>query len=258
MGAKIDARLVEMNAGGWDIGFFHQPANSPDCNTLDLAFFRAIQSLQYQKCPKNIDELIAHVHEAFDELPLDICCKVWTTAQIVMNQIILQNGNNDYKLPHIRKLKIEKAVGHNMSMRLPCHALIDGGALDCQYITTFLSNGKFIVVLTASLRRRRHPSSSIASSSLSRPRRCTQRHRRPSAPSPSPSAIAVVVHPTPSAIAVAVAVAAWPSPSSSTSSAPVALSKAASLSSYSACQRTHRRRCLFPLIILTPYFLIVT
>ena len=96
-----------MNAAGWDIGFFHQPANSPDCNTLDLAFFRAIQSLQYQKCPKNIDELIAHVHEAFDELPLDICCKVWTTAKIVMNQIILRNGNNDYKLQNIGKLKID-------------------------------------------------------------------------------------------------------------------------------------------------------
>ena len=60
MGAKIDARLAEMNAGRWDIGFFHQSVNSPDCNTLDLAFFRAIQSLQYQKCPKNIDELIMY------------------------------------------------------------------------------------------------------------------------------------------------------------------------------------------------------
>ncbi len=139
IGAKIDARLAEINAGGWDIGFFHQPANSPDCNTLDLAFFRAVQSLQYQKCPKNIDELITHVQESFLELPLDVCCKVWTTAQIVMNQIILQNGNNDYNLLHIRKLKIETAVGCNISTRLPCCALIDGGALDCQYITTFLS-----------------------------------------------------------------------------------------------------------------------
>jgi len=103
----------------------------PDCNILDLAFFRAIQSLQYQKSPTNIDELIAHIHESFAELPLDICCKVWTTAQIVMNQILIHNGSNNYKLPYIGKLKIEKAVGSKISMRLPCRALIDGGALDC-------------------------------------------------------------------------------------------------------------------------------
>ena len=164
LGAKIDAHLAEMNAGGWGISFVHQPANSPDCNTLDLAFFCAIQSLQYQKSLTNIDEIIAHVHESFAELPLDICCKVWTTAQIVMNKILIHNGNNNYKLPHIGKLKIEKAVGSKMSMRLPCRALIDGGALDCQDITTFMSNGKFIVVFTASRRRRHRPSLSITPS----------------------------------------------------------------------------------------------
>jgi hypothetical protein len=65
-----------MNAGWWDISFVHQHANSPDCNTLDLTFFHTIQSLQYQKCPRNIEELIAHIHKAFAELPLDVCCKV--------------------------------------------------------------------------------------------------------------------------------------------------------------------------------------
>jgi len=48
-----------------------------------------------------------------------------------MNQILIHNGNNDYKLLHTRKLKIEKAVGSKISMRLPCRALFDGRALDC-------------------------------------------------------------------------------------------------------------------------------
>ena len=65
LGAKIDAHLAQMNAGGWDIGFIHQPVNSPDCNTLDLVFFHAMQSLQYQKCPKNIDKLMAHIQKSF-------------------------------------------------------------------------------------------------------------------------------------------------------------------------------------------------
>jgi hypothetical protein len=128
------------------------------------------------------------------ELSLDICCKVWTTAQIVMNQILIHNGNNNYKLPHIGKLKIEKAVGSKISMRLPYWALVDGGALDCQYITTFMYNGKFIVVFTASRHHRPRPSSSITPLP-SRCRHRPQRRRRPSAssPSPSPSAIAVAI-----------------------------------------------------------------
>ena len=141
------------------------------------------------------------------ELPLDVCCKVWTTAQIVMNQIIINNGNNDYKLPHIGKLKIEKAVDHNISLRLPCWVLINGGALDGQYIATFMSNGKFIVVLTAS--------------------RCL--HCRLLLPSQSPSSSSVALS---------------TSPSSSTSSAHVALSKAASAiaAAVSVCHR-HLCRC---------------
>ena len=81
---------------------------------------------------------------------------------------------------------MEKAVGSKISMRLPCRALIDGGALDCQYITTFMSNGKFIVVFTVAVIVHRRLSSSIASLPLHHCRRPQRRCHRPSAPSPSP------------------------------------------------------------------------
>ncbi len=45
--------------------------------------------------------MIAIVHDAYAELPLDVCKNVWTTAQLVMNQVLLCNGGNDYKLPHV-------------------------------------------------------------------------------------------------------------------------------------------------------------
>jgi hypothetical protein len=86
---------------GWDIGFALQPANSPDLNTLGLGFFRAIQSLQCQKPAKNLDEMIEIVHEAYADLPLDVCKNLWTTAQLVVNQVLLCNGGNDYKFPHV-------------------------------------------------------------------------------------------------------------------------------------------------------------
>ena len=114
---RIADRLAEYSAEGWDIGFALQPANSPDLNTLDLVFFRAIQSLQYQKLAKNLDEMIEIVHEAYADLPLNVCKNLWTTAQLVMNQVLLCNGGNAYKLPHIGKLKIAAA---NSSATVPC------------------------------------------------------------------------------------------------------------------------------------------
>jgi hypothetical protein len=49
LGKRIADCLAEYSVVSWDIEFAMQPANSPDLNTLDLAFFRAIQPLQYQK-----------------------------------------------------------------------------------------------------------------------------------------------------------------------------------------------------------------
>ena len=148
LGAKINARLEEMNACGWDIGFVHQRPSSTPFSHFNIK--SAQRSLTLTR------------REAFVELPLDVYCKVWTTAQVVKNQIIIHIGNNDYKLRHVGKLQIEKAVGSNTSMRLPCWALIDGGALDCQYIATFMLKGNFIVALNANCRRRCCPSLSIA------------------------------------------------------------------------------------------------
>jgi hypothetical protein len=135
LGKRIAEHLTEYSTDGWDIDFVTQPANSPDLNTLDLAFFRAIQSLQYQKPARNLDEMIKIVHEAYVDLPLDVCKNVWTTAQLVINQVLLCNGGNDYKLPHVGKLKITAANGRDILMRLPCRALIAGDHLNADAIT---------------------------------------------------------------------------------------------------------------------------
>ena len=70
---RIAYRLAKYSAEGWDIGFALQPANLLDLITLNLGFFRAIQSLQYQKPAKNLDEMIKIVHEAYADLPLNVC-----------------------------------------------------------------------------------------------------------------------------------------------------------------------------------------
>jgi hypothetical protein len=118
--------------GHW---FCSAASHSPDLNTLDLGFFRAIQSLQYQKPAKNLDEMIEIIHEAYTDLPLDACKNLWTTARLVMNQVLLCNGGNDYKLPHVGELKIAAANSRDIPMWLPCRALISGDHLNADAIT---------------------------------------------------------------------------------------------------------------------------
>ena len=54
--------------GGITFILTQQPPNNPDCNILDLSFFRSIQSLMHKKMPKNMTKLITVVEDAFGEL----------------------------------------------------------------------------------------------------------------------------------------------------------------------------------------------
>nr|GMD88115.1 Transposase, Tc1-like protein [Ipomoea batatas] len=64
-----DAEFLEAaKKDGFDIHLTCQPPNSPDMNVLDLGFFRALQSLQHQESPRNVDELVAATHKAFNEI----------------------------------------------------------------------------------------------------------------------------------------------------------------------------------------------
>jgi hypothetical protein len=80
--------------------------------------------------------MIAIVNKAYTDLPLDVCKNVWTTAQLVMNQVLLCNGGNDCKLPHVGKIKIAAVNGRDILMGLPCCALIASNHLNTEAITT--------------------------------------------------------------------------------------------------------------------------
>jgi hypothetical protein len=172
LGKRIAERRTKYSAVGWDINFVTQPSNLPNLNTLDLAFFQAIQSLQYQKPAKNLDEMIKIVHDRYAELPLNICKNVWMTAQLVMNQVHLCNRGNDYKLPYVGKLKISVAAnGRDISMRLPCRALIAGDHLNADATTTaIVANNQgtpaLLFLIVVSFRRR--PLSSLIPPSIDR------------------------------------------------------------------------------------------
>ncbi|XP_013614504.1 PREDICTED: uncharacterized protein LOC106324511 [Brassica oleracea var. oleracea] len=82
---------------GFNIRLMCQPANSPDLNILDLGFFAAIQSLQYQTCPKTVEDLVHAVEESFNEYPTERINYIFLTLQTCMKEIMKVGGKTHIK-----------------------------------------------------------------------------------------------------------------------------------------------------------------
>ncbi|XP_010677754.1 uncharacterized protein LOC104893356 [Beta vulgaris subsp. vulgaris] len=95
---------------GFNIMLIQQPPQSPDLNVLDLGFFRAIQALMYQTFPKNIDELITNVQDAYDRFDPSVMKYTWLQLQWIMVEILQVKGGNNYKNPHHGKARLESWV----------------------------------------------------------------------------------------------------------------------------------------------------
>ena len=96
-----------LEENGVNAELYTQSANSPDVNLLDLGFFRAIQSFN-DAVPRNEEELIEAVSEAYDKYPKEKINWTWLTLQCCFNQIITHHGDNDYHIDHIAKEKLEQ------------------------------------------------------------------------------------------------------------------------------------------------------
>ncbi|KAK9668321.1 hypothetical protein RND81_13G051400 [Saponaria officinalis] len=106
------------NSDGFHIQLQNQPSMSPYLNINDLGFFRIIQKLQHEEAPTIVEELVNAVLKAFDETNHRTLTYVWLSLMYCMNEILVDRGNNKFKLPHVGKKKISK-VG--ITTRI-CHA----------------------------------------------------------------------------------------------------------------------------------------
>ncbi|XP_057248855.1 uncharacterized protein LOC125494680 [Beta vulgaris subsp. vulgaris] len=95
--------IAAATQNGFNIQLINQPAQSPDLNVLDLGFFRAIQALQYQSFPKNLDELILRVQDCYDFFDPEVLKYTWLQLQYVMVEILKCKGGNNFKNPHHAK-----------------------------------------------------------------------------------------------------------------------------------------------------------
>ncbi|XP_042030051.1 uncharacterized protein LOC121776981 [Salvia splendens] len=96
------------NTDGFKFHIICQPANSLDCNVLDLGFFRAIQYIQDDKLARGVDDLLSNVQSSFEELSAQTLNKVFLTLQTCLTEILKVEGGNGYKTPHINKDRLSR------------------------------------------------------------------------------------------------------------------------------------------------------
>ena len=67
-----------------------------------------MQLLQQQSACRTVDKLVAAVTTSLQQLETRKLNNVFLTLQKVMETIILRDGGNDYKIPHMSKERLER------------------------------------------------------------------------------------------------------------------------------------------------------
>jgi hypothetical protein len=106
------------------ISFCNQPPNSPDLNILDLGLFNAMQAAYWNHSPKNSIDIIKMVEKTYKDYPTNKINRVFVTLQTIFDTIIKEQGDNQFKIPHLGKDKLEKEG------RLPLVVKLSQAALD--------------------------------------------------------------------------------------------------------------------------------
>jgi hypothetical protein len=114
---------LSLEEAGVDAVLYTQPANSPDMNILDLGFFRAVQSAN-DEVSQDEAQLIEHVEKAYAEFSREKINCNWLTLQSCLNEIIENHGNNDYKIPHMAKQRLERMGQLPISLEVTNQAMV--------------------------------------------------------------------------------------------------------------------------------------
>lgn len=102
------AKLNEYAAAdGWNMEFVTQPAQSPDLNKNDLAFFYSLQqkAKQLKGDSKSTRDLMNAVLKAYQEYDADQLLRIEALQLEIYRCILRNSGGNDFPMPHsgIRK-----------------------------------------------------------------------------------------------------------------------------------------------------------
>ena len=85
-----------------------QPANLPDMNLNDNGLFNALQATYKRYAPRNAREMIDAVMDVWKKYPPKKINHMWLTLQTNFDDIIQHGGDNNYKIRHLNKNKLER------------------------------------------------------------------------------------------------------------------------------------------------------
>jgi hypothetical protein len=105
---EFKAKVLELYGNEDAVKLYTQPAQSPDLNVNDLGFFASLQSVYYRTSPKDAIELIEMVESCFNNYDVNKVNRIWLSLQSCMNKIIEEKGDNKYKIPHMKKERLER------------------------------------------------------------------------------------------------------------------------------------------------------
>ncbi|ETV84653.1 hypothetical protein H257_03795 [Aphanomyces astaci] len=108
-GSIDEDTLAAVSTDGWTFVVRRQPPNSPDLNVRDLGFFASIQALQYKMVSRSMDDVIEATLSAFEVLSSDKLSSIFLTLQAVMCLVMEHHGENNFKLPHLKKHTLRRA-----------------------------------------------------------------------------------------------------------------------------------------------------
>ncbi|ETW02180.1 hypothetical protein H310_05748 [Aphanomyces invadans] len=123
-----DDALAGVLTDGWTFVVRRQPPNSPDLNVLGLGFFASIQSLQYKRVSRTVDDVIASTLMAFDMLSGEKLEDVFLILQAVMRLVLDHGGDNHFKLPHLKKDAMRRAGTLAVNLAVPVSLLFEANS----------------------------------------------------------------------------------------------------------------------------------
>ena len=81
---------------GFNIRVVTQPAQSPDLNCNDLAFFASLQTDVEMVAKRTVTDLVAAVEQSWSEYPMDRMAAVWRVLYASFKGIVETHGDNSY------------------------------------------------------------------------------------------------------------------------------------------------------------------
>ncbi|XP_057545828.1 uncharacterized protein LOC130824826 [Amaranthus tricolor] len=123
----------EAKKDGFNIRLVCPPASSPNMNILDLGLFSALQSIQFKSFPKDLNDLIKAVNDAYDTFEPKLLTYTWIQYQLCMIEVLKAKGGNNYKNADIGKQRLDRLGMLPRQLEIP-QELIDAAR-------QFLSHG---------------------------------------------------------------------------------------------------------------------